>query len=269
MKRKIEKYISSTVEFHDIYKAVEIANELDLGIEISRFGKLRELDENFDETLTRYEDAIKDLKNGLTLHGFFSNLCPTSKDKGIKDISVKRYYQSLEIASVLGAKTVVFHTCFNNLLKQQVYRENFFYENVEFYNELISHFSKNNIVATIENVHEPNNEMIRSIIAAVNSPYLKATIDIGHCNLHSTVPIEDWIKDYGIMLHHMHFHNNYKDEDAHQSLKKGSVDVKKVLITLKEMELYPTITFEIFDKEELKESVQYLNELQKEVGYGV
>ena len=38
MKNKIEKYISSTVSYHDIFKAVEIENELNLGLEISRFG---------------------------------------------------------------------------------------------------------------------------------------------------------------------------------------------------------------------------------------
>ena len=269
MKNKIEKFISSTVEFHDIFKEVEVANELNMGLEISRFGKLKDLDEYFDDTLNRYEDAIKDLEGPLTLHGFFSNLCPTSKDKGIKDVSIKRYYQSLEIASRLGAKTVVFHTCFNNLLKQKVYRENFFVSSVEFYNEIIPYFEERKITATIENVHEPNGELIRNIIAAVNSPYLKATIDIGHLNLHSLVPARDWIKDYGIMLHHMHFHNNFGDEDAHGSLKKGTMDVKKVLLSLKEMQIYPQITFEIFDKEELIESIQYLEELQNEIEYGI
>lgn len=269
MKKKIEKFISSTVEFHDIYKAVETANELDLGLEISRFGKLRELDDYFDETLDKYEDAIKDLKNDLTLHGFFSTLCPCSKDQGIREISIKRYYQSLEIASRLGAKTVVFHTCFNNLLKQKVYRDGFFVSMVEFFNEFIPHFEERGIIATIENVHEPDNEMIRNVIATINSPNLKATIDIGHCNLHSNIPIENWIKDYGIMLNHMHFHNNFGDEDAHQSLKKGTVDIKKVLLALKEMEIYPQITFEIFNREDLFESVQYLDKLQKEIEYGI
>ena len=269
MKNKIEKFISSTVEFHDIFKAVETANELGLGLEISRFGKLKELDEFFDDTLDRYEEAIKDLKGPLTLHGFFSNLCPVSKDKGIADISIKRYYQSLEIASRLGAKTVVFHTCFNNLLMQQVYRDNFFHSSVEFFNEFIRHFEERKIVATIENVHEKDNEMIRNIIAAVNSPNLKATIDIGHCNIHSEISIKKWIQDYGIMLHHMHFHNNYGNEDAHSSLKKGTVDVKEVLCSLKEIEVYPQITFEIFDKQDLYESVEYLESLQKETGYGI
>lgn len=265
MKNKSEIFISSTVDFHNIYGAVETANELGTGLEISRFGKLREIEDNFDETLNTYKNAVKDLDGDLTLHGFFSNLCIPSKDPLIYEASIKRYYQSFEIAAELGAKTVVFHTCFNNLLKQQQYRDNFFMRSLEFYKEFIPHFEREGIVATIENVHESNNELIRNIIAAVNSPNLKATIDIGHCNIHSDIPVTEWIKDYGIMLHHMHFHNNFGDEDAHSSLKNGSLQIKPILETLKEIRLFPQITFEIFNKEDLFESVEYFRELEKEI----
>lgn len=265
MKNKSEIFISSTVDFHNIYGAVETANELKTGLEISRFGKLREIEDNFDETLDVYKDAIKDLAGPLTLHGFFSNLCIASKDPLILEASHKRYYQSFEIAAELGAKTVVFHTCYNNLLMQKQYRENFFMANLEFFREFIPHFEREGIVATLENVHEPDNELIRNIVAAINSPNLKATIDIGHCNIHSKIPVTEWIKDYGIMLHHMHFHNNFKDEDAHGSLKNGTLEIKPILLELKNMQLYPEITFEIFNREDLFESVEYFRKVYDEV----
>ncbi len=265
MKNKSEIFISSTVDYHNIFGAVKTANRLQTGLEISRFGKLREIDDDFDGTLAMYKDAISGLEGPLTLHGFFSNLCLCSKDPLIKEASVKRYYQSFEIAAELGAKTVVFHTCYNNLLKQKQYRENFFLSSLEFFREFIPHFEAEGIVATIENVHEPDNELIRNIIAAINSPNLKATIDIGHCNIHSKIPVPDWIKDYGIMLHHMHFHNNFKDEDAHGSLKNGSLEIKPILETLKDMQLFPQIAFEIFDIDALEESLEYFRQLEKEV----
>ncbi len=265
MKNKSEIFISSTVDYHNIYGAVQTANELGIGLEISRFGRLKELEDNFDETLRIYKDAISGLENGLTLHGFFSNLCIPSNDPLIYEASVKRYYQSFEIAAELGAKTVVFHTCFNNLLMQQQYRDNFFMRSLEFFKEFIPHFEHEGIVATIENVHEKDNELIRNIIAAINSPNLKATIDIGHCNIHSNIPVSEWIKDYGIMLHHMHFHNNFGNEDAHSSLKKGSLEIRPILETLKAMELYPQITFEIFNREDLYESVEYFKRLYGEI----
>ena len=64
----------------------------------------------------------------------------------------------------------------------------------------------------------------------------------------------------------MHFHSNFKDEDSHSSLLKGDIDIKEILKTLKEMELYPSVTFEIFDKEDLLESVEYFDSMCDEIG---
>ena len=265
MENSLKRFISSTVSYHDFKNAVSIAQKLGCGIEISRFGKLSELDNDFEKNKKEYSEILKDFDNEITLHGFFSNLNITAKDPLIKEASIKRYYQSLELAQCFDARTVVFHTCFNNLLKQQSYREMFFLKNIEFFKDFILNFENSGITATIENVHEPSAELIRNIVGAVNSKYLGATLDIGHCNLHSDIPPSDWIKEYGIMLKHMHFHNNFKNEDSHSSLLKGTVDIKEVLKTLKQMQIYPTITFEIFDLDELEESVKYFNKLCDEL----
>lgn len=265
MSKKLQRFISSTVSFHDFKEAINIAQELNCGIEISRFGRLADIDINFEKNKKEYRAILDDFDGDLTLHGFFSNLNVAAKDPAIASTSIKRYYQSLELAAEFDAKRVIFHTCFNNLLKQKKYQEMYFLKNIEFYKEFIKNFEDLGIMATIENVHEPNSEMIRNLIGAINSPCLGATIDIGHCNLHSEFEISHWIKEYGIMLKHMHFHNNYKDEDSHSSLLKGDIDIKKILITLKNMQLYPTITFEIFEKEDLFESVEYFNSLCDEL----
>lgn len=265
MVKKLKRFISSTVAYHDISKAVEIANELNCGIEISRFGKLSDIEENFKQRKIEYKKVLDDFDGELTLHGFFSNLNVAAKDPLISSVSLKRYYQSLELAQYFDVSTVVFHTCYNNLLKQKQYQQMYFLKNVEFYNEFIKEFEKSGIIATIENVHESTPDLIRNLVAAVNSPNLGATIDIGHCNLHSSIEPSDWIKEYGIMLKHMHFHNNDTTEDSHSSLLNGTLDIKKILKTLKEIQLYPTITFEIFDKKALYESVNYFNDLCDEL----
>ena len=266
MNNKLKKFISSTVSYHNFQQAVNIANELNCGIEISRFGKLSEMDENFEKNKAEYKAILADFENNITLHGFFSNLNVAAKDPLIQNVSIKRYYQSLELAAEFDASLVVFHTCFNNLLKQKQYREMFFIKNIEFYNEFIENFKDLGITATIENVHEPNPDFIRDLVGAINSPNLKATLDIGHCNLHSILSPCDWIREYGIMLKHCHFHNNFKDEDSHSSLLNGSINIKEILLTFKELNLYPSITFEIFNEQELRESVKYFNNLCDEIG---
>lgn len=263
---KIKRFISSTVSYHDFQEAVNIANNLNCGIEISRFGRLADIECDFEKNKKEYKNILKDFDNQVTLHGFFSNLNVAAKDPLIQEVSIKRYYQSLELACEFDATKVIFHTCYNNLLKQKQYQEMFFIKNIEFYNEFLQGFKEAGIIATIENVHEPNPDFIRNLVGAINSPYLGTTIDIGHCNLHSELPIDAWIKEYGVMLKHMHFHNNFKDEDSHSSLLKGNVDIKGSLIALKEMQIYPSVTFEIFDKEALFESVEYFNNLCEEIG---
>ncbi|MBQ8475496.1 sugar phosphate isomerase/epimerase [bacterium] len=266
MNNKLQRFISSTVSYHDFQEAVNIAKELNCGIEISRFGRLVDMDEDFEERKKEYKSVLDDFEGDITLHGFFSNLNIAAKDPLIKEVSIKRYNQTLELASLFDVKKVVFHTCLNNLLKQKQYQEMFFLSNIEFFKEFVKNFENLGITIGMENVHEANPDYIRNLIAAVNSPNFRATLDIGHCNLHSDISPSNWIKEYGIMLTHMHFHNNFKDEDSHSSLLNGTLDIKEILKTLRDMQLYPTITFEIFDYEELVESVKYFNGLCDELG---
>jgi len=265
MKNKLQRFISSTVSYHDFREAINIANKLNCGIEISRFGKLAEMDENYEKNKVEYRAILNDFEGDVTLHGFFSNLNIAAKDPLIKEVSIKRYNQTLELASIFDVKKVVLHTCLNNLLKQKSYQEMFFLTNIEFFKSYIKNFEDLGIIVGMENVHESNPDFIRNLIGAINSPYFRATLDIGHCNLHSEMTPSDWIKEYGIMLTHMHFHNNFKDEDSHSSLLKGDINIKEILKTLKDLQLFPTITFEIFDYEELVESVKYFNSLCDEL----
>lgn len=265
MNKKLHRFISSTVSYHDFKEAVNIASNLGCGIEISRFGRLLDIENDFEKNKKEYKAILSDFDNEVTLHGFFSNLNIAAKDPLISQISKKRYYQSLELAIEFDASTVVFHTCYNNLLKHREYQQMFFLKNIEFYKEFIKNFEDMGIMATIENVHEPNPEFIRNLLAAVNSPNLGATIDVGHCNLHSDIKPSEWIKEYGVMLKHMHLHNNYKEEDSHSSLLKGDADIKGVLQALKDLRLYPQITFEIFKKEDLFESITFFNNLCDEL----
>ena len=48
MQNKIQRFISSTVSYHDFEEAVNIANDLNCGLEISRFGRLADIEDNFE-----------------------------------------------------------------------------------------------------------------------------------------------------------------------------------------------------------------------------
>ena len=58
MDKKLHKFISSTVSYHDFKEACQIASELNCGIEISRFGRLADIEDNFEKKKKEYKAIL-------------------------------------------------------------------------------------------------------------------------------------------------------------------------------------------------------------------
>lgn len=259
----MQKFISSSVckNFED---SVKFANELGTNIEISRFARdLSDIDNTFDSRIITMKKALEGFEGEISIHGFLFDLCVVSLDPMIKKVSQKRYMQTYEAAKVLGAKTVLFHTGFNAPLKCEDYRRSFRKNFIAYMKDFVKNFEDSDMVMVLENVQETSPAFILDIIENVGSPNLKASLDIGHANIHSDIPVTQWIKTYGKNLYHMHIHNNYGDDDSHFSLLDGNIDAKEVFRTVLECGLNPKIVFEIFEKEAVKESIALLNEVLK------
>ena len=55
MDKKLHRFISSTVSYHDFKEAVNIASNLGCGIEISRFGRLLDIENDFEKNKKEYK----------------------------------------------------------------------------------------------------------------------------------------------------------------------------------------------------------------------
>lgn len=249
--------LSSSVK-DDLKDSIKLAKELGLGIEISRFPNFKNIDTSFEQILIELQKDLAGFKGQRTLHGMFFDLSIASNDPEIRAISQKRYRQSFEAAKAINADIIVFHSG-NKGMKHKASQDKFKKNSISFWKEFIKEFEEANITAVIENVHEREPNSILEVIKGVNSPNLKASIDTGHANLFSEIKIPDWIKAYGKHLHHMHIHNNFGDDDAHNSLINGSISFDEIFNTLKDLNLNPTIVFEIFEQNDLLESLVYFN----------
>lgn len=255
-------FISSSIK-ESINETVELASKLETGIEISKFAEPGILDGNFDAVLTEFSEALRNFSGKISLHGAFYDLNPVSKDQRIVDTTVYRYNQSFKAAKTLGAKTVVFHTGYNGMVKFPVYHELFIANKIIFWKDFIKRFEDENITVALENTYEDKPDVILSIINEVNSPNLKACIDTGHVNINSPVKVKDWIEKMGSSLHHMHLHNNAGCYDEHNSLMQGTIDFDTVIETLKTNNLTPNMTIEIFKFDQAMESLNFLKENNK------
>ena len=79
----MKKLLSSSID-SDLGNIVKIANELNLGIEISRLPKHLNVDDDFSKIKDYLCKNLEGFKNEITMHGQFSDLNVASLDKEIK-----------------------------------------------------------------------------------------------------------------------------------------------------------------------------------------
>lgn len=256
-------FISSSVK-KEFKEAVKLAKELDCNLEISRIAhNLDDIDETFDARIEDFKNNLKDFDGELSLHSFFIDLTAVSSDPMIKKISRHRFQQIFDAAKYLGAKTVVYHTGFHQQLKFSDYHKFFKDGYIAYWKKFVKQFEEAGIVAVLENVQEISPDFIFDVVKEINSPNLKASIDIGHVNIHSKVPIVDWIKKYDKNLYHMHFHSNDGTDDTHNSILEGNINIDAIFKTLNDLKLNPIKVLEIFKENDVRESLEYLKKTEK------
>ena len=246
--------ISSSVK-GTIKDSVEFAKELDCGIEISRIPLYKNKNLSLADTIEQLKSDLEGFKNKVTLHAMFSDVNVSSSDWELREIAQKRCRQSFEVGKAIGAKTILFHTG-NKGTKH--------YGSIKsFKQDFIKDFEKAGITAVIENVFETTPEYCLDLFNGVSSPNFKLAIDTGHVNLyaHNTEVIE-WIKKYGNNLHHMHIHNNFRENDDHSNLLNGTLDFSVIFNELKEQNLSSNIVLEMFTEEDILKSINYINSLK-------
>ena len=223
--------ISSTIS-KDLRQSVKIAKDLGLGIELSRIPNIISDKHPFEDVLAEMKDIFGSFEGIKSVHGLFFDLSIASIDDDIREISIKRYLQSLKIAQIIGAKTIVYHTGCEATIKHRKFQQAYSDDSIKFWKNYIQTYENSKIVAVQENVSENSYEPILKIVNAVNSPNLKASLDTGHVNVHSTNKVTHWLEGYGQNLKHMHIHNNYGDDDSHLSLLKGTLDFDEIFDTI-------------------------------------
>jgi sugar phosphate isomerase/epimerase len=78
-------------------------------------------------------------------------------------------------------------------------------------------------------------------------PQLKCHLDVGHAFIEGGMgKIKAYLTRFNDRLSHLHIHDNHGELDEHLPLGAGSIDFKKVVRWLNEIEYNKTITFEVF-----------------------
>jgi len=250
----VDQILLGTVQ-HNFSSCLPLALDYGLGLEIQTFAYPDVLAGNWRDLLMTYQrSGLDHLAGPLAVHGAFMDMAPGSPDPLIRDVTLRRTYEGLEVAAALGAQNIVFHTNFIASIRHPIYREGWTRRNIDFWGQVVTHAAALNLIITLENMWEPDPALLVDILQAVDSPYLRACLDVGHTSLFSETPFQDWLAAFEPYLVHVHTNNHDGRIDTHQALTDGVLDYTPILAALRALPVPPTITLEMNTVQAMQES---------------
>lgn len=217
----MNKYLIIPV-FDRIEESLELARKYNLGFEFDDFFSPKILlDENkLIEKTNKYLSL--DLPDCLTVHGDFFDVNVFSDDPEIAAVSVKRIYQSMEVANTLKVNKIVFHSNINSYIQSDVYKDNWLNRNYEVFTKVCEQYPS--ITVLIENMFDDGPEMLLKLASKMEGvKNFAVCLDYSHAFLSKYEP-SYWVKTLGKYIDHVHINDNMKDHDSHMALGEGMID---------------------------------------------
>jgi sugar phosphate isomerase/epimerase len=248
---------------HDIAPYCELARRYGVGVEIQVYGYDTDLlDGDWRALVDQHKQVLGNWTEGLAIHGAFYELSPASVDKRIRRVTQERYRLNLEIAAELGARCVVFHTDFMPVVRNPAYRPQWTARQVDFWRGMAEEAAERDVVIVLENMWEPDPDVIADVLRLVDSAYVQACFDVGHFYLFSDyLPLERWIERIEPWLLHCHLNNHrgFYDEHLPLNFPGGVIDYRtEVLPLLRQLPHPPSMSLEMNDLAYMEQSLRYL-----------
>lgn len=174
------------------------------------------------------QNDVKNLKNRLkyspdiTIHGPFMDLCPGAVDAKIRQVTIDRFVQTVELTEPLSPRVIVFHSGYEKWkygLKPEIWLDG----SVLTWGKVLGKTPASTKIA-IENIVEEDSSNLALLMSAMGSERFGLCFDTGHFNLFSRVSLNDWLS--GLIPHviEVHAHDNDKSADSHLPPGDGTFD---------------------------------------------
>ena len=233
--RKFVKCIRSVDELD-----VDLFNRLNIGVEIQDFTEPNLSLGERRKIIDTYKIALENFKGIKSLHGPFLDLKPSSPDLLIREISYKRYLDTINIATELNLDYIIFHSQINPYLHEPFISDLNNKQAREFWGKILSETRFKGIIL-IENIFEETPKMLKEYMDIVDSPNIKINLDIGHAKV-GKVPLEEWISSLKDSISYMHIHSNNGLYDQH--LSPDPEEIKSLYNLLDKYDIQPVLSLE-------------------------
>lgn len=221
-------------------------------INIEFFFKGEVLDTITEKDVIKVKETLP-YEPSLTIHAPFMDLAPGAIDSKIRQITMDRFTQTIEYASIVNAKTVVFHSGYEKW-KYALDVNLWLQKSLETWQPLNKLAKDNGIKIAIENIFEEDPSNLRLLMESIASDNFGVCFDTGHFNIFSTTPLTTWIDNLRQFIIELHVHDNNKSFDDHLPIFEGSFDFKSLFSLIQPDNLI--ITLEHHSPDDVMRSLQ-------------
>ena len=164
-------------------------------------------------------------KPSLSFHAPFMDLSPGAVDSQVREATLKRFGQTLDMAEILRPKAIVFHSGYEKwkyALNTDIWLE----KSLLTWQPLNAQAAAIGVKIAIENIFEDEPSNLKLLMKEMDSPNFGICFDTGHFNLFSKAPLEIWMSSLKPYFIELHLHDNDKTSDQHLPVSAGTFDFK-------------------------------------------
>lgn len=245
----------------DFTRSMELAREYQGAFEYNDFWNPKVLDDEKkqDEIINFYAKHRTDFSKD-TLHGAFLDVTIHSQDERIREVSVMRVHQSMEIAKQMGLRGVVFHTGILAGFRLEYYLQNWLEANTRFFTELAQEYPNQQIF--MENMFDEVPQELAALAEAMRPvENFGICLDYAHGAV-TKCPKQEWVSKLAPYIRHMHINDNDLKKDLHLPIGEGIIDWQEYQKLMQQYQVDATVLVEVKGYEAQKKSLEYMKQHQ-------
>ncbi|NTU43544.1 MAG: sugar phosphate isomerase/epimerase [Nitrospirales bacterium] len=196
--------------------------------------------DNLTEEDTHRLKELLDYDPALSIHAPFMDLSPGAMDSKVRTATMERFFQVLDIASVLNPVSIVFHSGYEKWkygLKVRPWLE----QSLLTWRPVNEKAEALGVKIAIENIFEEEPSNLRMLMEEMGSQNFGICFDTGHFNLFSCRSLEDWIRELLPYITELHLHDNDRSADQHNPIGDGVFDFSTLFSLIGEKQCVYTI----------------------------
>lgn len=222
-------------------------------LELQDFVTWQRLD-NPADLVAAWRGALAGHEGAVGIHGPFFGLDLCTSDPEARAVVQKRYLQGLAICADLGATHMVIHSPFNhwlvnNRVNYPQIKPEMIAAAAECLAPVLARAADIGCTLMLENCDDCDPQDRLDVIAAVDHPNLRASIDTGHADIvhgrYNAPPVTDFIAVAGAHLGHVHLQDVDGYADRHWHPGEGRINWRAVFAALAGITARPRLILEV------------------------